>query len=57
MPLYLMIMLAEALRVDRVAVNVICPGWVRTEIGSPNATLSMEEGAEHCRLAGRRSAP
>lgn len=26
-------------------VNSVCPGWVRTELGGPQATLSVEEGA------------
>lgn len=27
------------------AINSICPGWVRTEMGGENATRSVEEGA------------
>lgn len=27
------------------AVNSVCPGWVRTEMGGPNATRSVQEGA------------
>ncbi|HJT78501.1 MAG TPA: SDR family oxidoreductase [Gemmataceae bacterium] len=40
------IMLAEALQADRIAVNSMCPGWVRTDMGGPNATRSVEEGAD-----------
>jgi len=42
----LTIMLAEALRADRIAVNSMCPGWVRTEMGGPGADRSVEEGAD-----------
>src|SRR4051812_28519812 len=42
----LTIMLAETLRTDHIAVNSMCPGWVRTDMGGPNATLSVEEGAD-----------
>jgi NAD(P)-dependent dehydrogenase (short-subunit alcohol dehydrogenase family) len=42
----LTIMLAEALQADRIAVNSMCPGWVRTDMGGPNATRSVEEGAD-----------
>lgn len=37
--------LAAALRDDRIPVNSVCPGWVRTEMGGPNAPRSVEEGA------------
>lgn len=40
------IMLAEALRVDHIAVNSMCPGWVRTDMGGAGATLSVAEGAD-----------
>ena len=42
----LTIMLAEALHADHIAVNSMCPGWVRTDMGGPNATRSVEEGAD-----------
>jgi NAD(P)-dependent dehydrogenase (short-subunit alcohol dehydrogenase family) len=40
------IMLADALRTDGIAVNSMCPGWVRTDMGGPSATRSVEEGAD-----------
>ncbi len=42
----LTIMLAEALKSDSIAVNSMCPGWVRTDMGGANATRSVEEGAD-----------
>jgi NAD(P)-dependent dehydrogenase (short-subunit alcohol dehydrogenase family) len=42
----LTIMLAAALRGDGVAVNSACPGWVCTDMGGPDATRSVEEGAD-----------
>jgi len=48
------IMLAQALRSDRISVNSVCPGWVRTDMGGANADRSVEEGAGHDRLAGLR---
>jgi NAD(P)-dependent dehydrogenase (short-subunit alcohol dehydrogenase family) len=37
--------LAHELRPRGIIVNSICPGWVKTDIGGPNATRSVEEGA------------
>ena len=37
-------MLAQALQGDRIAVNSVCR--VRTDMGGPGATLSVEEGAD-----------
>src|SRR4029077_4392964 len=42
----LTIMLAQALRADGIAVNSMCPGWVRTDMGGPTAARSVEEGAD-----------
>jgi NAD(P)-dependent dehydrogenase (short-subunit alcohol dehydrogenase family) len=40
------IMLDQALCPDGFAVYVMCPGWVRTDMGGSNATRSVEEGAD-----------
>jgi NAD(P)-dependent dehydrogenase (short-subunit alcohol dehydrogenase family) len=37
--------LAEELRPSRVLVNSVCPGWVATEMGGPDAPRTPEEGA------------
>jgi NAD(P)-dependent dehydrogenase (short-subunit alcohol dehydrogenase family) len=42
----LTIMLAEALKTDGIAVNSMCPGWVRTRMGGANAERSVEQGAD-----------
>lgn len=38
--------LASALADKKILVNSVCPGWVRTEMGGPNAPRSVPEGAE-----------
>jgi NAD(P)-dependent dehydrogenase (short-subunit alcohol dehydrogenase family) len=38
------VQLAAAL--PKLAVNSVCPGWVRTEMGGENASRSVEEGAD-----------
>jgi len=40
------IMFDQALGNRGIAVNAVCPGWVRTDMGGPNASLSVEEGAD-----------
>ncbi len=42
----LTLMLAESVKGTNILINAGCPGWVRTEMGSPNAPRSIEEGAE-----------
>jgi NAD(P)-dependent dehydrogenase (short-subunit alcohol dehydrogenase family) len=38
--------LAVELEGTRVKVNSVCPGWVKTDMGGPNADRSIEEGIE-----------
>jgi NAD(P)-dependent dehydrogenase (short-subunit alcohol dehydrogenase family) len=40
------LMLTRALKPDGIAVNSMCPGWVRTDMGGADATRSVEEGAD-----------
>ncbi|MEW5861762.1 MAG: SDR family oxidoreductase [Cyanobacteriota bacterium] len=37
---------ANELKGTNILVNCVCPGWVRTDMGGPNATRSVEEGVE-----------
>ena len=37
--------LADELRGTNILVNVVCPGWVRTDMGGKDAERSVEEGA------------
>ena len=37
---------ATELAGDNIKVNAVCPGWVRTDMGGPNADRPVEKGAE-----------
>ena len=39
-------MLTAELDGENILVNSCCPGWVRTDMGGPNATRSLEEGGD-----------
>lgn len=40
------VQLAEALRPRGIAVNAVCPGWVRTDMGGAAAPRSLQQGAD-----------
>jgi len=39
-------MVSAAVKGDDILVNSMCPGWVRTDMGGPNATRGVSQGAE-----------
>jgi NAD(P)-dependent dehydrogenase (short-subunit alcohol dehydrogenase family) len=39
-------MVAKAVEGDNILVNSMCPGWVRTDMGGPEASRGVEQGAE-----------
>jgi NAD(P)-dependent dehydrogenase (short-subunit alcohol dehydrogenase family) len=40
------VLLAKELKDTTIKVNSVCPGWVRTDMGSAAAPLSVEQGAD-----------
>ena len=40
------IMLAQSLKPKQIAINAMCPGWVRTDMGGTSADRSPEQGAD-----------
>lgn len=42
----LTIMFSNELKQHSVKVNAMCPGWVRTDMGGPNAPLHVSQGAD-----------
>lgn len=46
---------ASGLAEQGIAINAVCPGWVRTDMGGSGASRSIEEGAESVMFAARIS--
>ncbi len=42
----LTLMLAHELRGTNILVNAVCPGWVKTDMGGPEADRTVEQGAD-----------
>jgi NAD(P)-dependent dehydrogenase (short-subunit alcohol dehydrogenase family) len=51
------VQLAEALKPRGIAVNAVCPGWVRTDMGGSGAPRSLQQGAESILWLVLKAAP
>ena len=51
------VQLAEALKPQGIAVNAVCPGWVRTDLGGPEAPRSLQQGADSILWLVLKAAP
>jgi NAD(P)-dependent dehydrogenase (short-subunit alcohol dehydrogenase family) len=40
------LMLHQKLQPEGISINSMCPGWVRTDMGGPGASRSVEQGAD-----------
>jgi NAD(P)-dependent dehydrogenase (short-subunit alcohol dehydrogenase family) len=51
------VQMAEALKPKGIAVNSVCPGWVRTELGGPEAPRTLQQGADSILWLVREAGP
>ncbi len=42
----LTLILADSVKKNNVLVNAACPGWVRSDMGGPDADRTLEQGAD-----------